>query len=923
MKNIRGLTPALSKGKGGRTPFIKGLGFEKLKILCILLTMIMVAALNLKAQIPQDEPVPFKNLKKYLKSIDTSLVKTGYLLNKGFLLSQQISEFDSMMNNPTANLIIVTNLQRWKVLYRGLNKAAIDSGKYLQPVDSIFSQTNEQRKKNTIIPLGFINFKGDLLPDSTLAQALNNKPVKLTKNKKMPFKTVNVFAIAPLQDEVGSGNIFFQLSSNYYFSNYKVKPKGVEIDLLDGSKPNYYPFRETKIPITYSCSCEKAIKFSLFTSTDTLICYSKIKISMPDNGRKPDKVYKISNGKLIDTSAIAGISLKSAPVSSESYNGDAYLFLGDENPTNKTKVFDKPVIFVEGFDPLNQYNNDGALGRYQYIFNALKSYGYDCMLLNFYDNGDKIENNANVVATLIKEINRIKAGNFETIIMGESMGGIVARVALKELENEGYNHQVRLLIPFDSPFRGANLPISLQYMINDIAQDWIVKDFNLGTDQLNQLKTMSNSPASQEMLLSNANRTTPTVQTDFVTYLDNLGWPMNLRKVALSCGSNNASQQQPANFIQGDGLINGSAFITTACTFSVDANTCLVNKLSGIEDVYIDVPVLWYLGSLVNYHGHHEDLIDRPYDICPGGYRTDVDKGIDAINSTLGSAGFFTMFNSASRPYIDFVPIISSIDLSPTISDLFYYNESNPARNKQILVSSHLTPLNDIYSQPSNAFHAWFDQNNPSDPIHKLVAKILSYEIMMDTMCLQNCTITNNKDFQTSTLLLTGYDVNPAQWGTKLIDKGNFVVNSGSNVTLTAGQRILFEPGTKIIQGATLKAKITAQSPSPSYPPSAFPTPIIDGPSGVCVYDPISYGLDNYGSIINNTYSCCWKVLNTSLVSNNFYFIFDADQLGIGLYNVQYTITRLADGATVSSTVSLQVGNYNCPCPNNQKKLNI
>jgi len=43
MKNIRGLTPAFPKGKE-EEPIYKGLGFEKLKILCILLTMIMVAA---------------------------------------------------------------------------------------------------------------------------------------------------------------------------------------------------------------------------------------------------------------------------------------------------------------------------------------------------------------------------------------------------------------------------------------------------------------------------------------------------------------------------------------------------------------------------------------------------------------------------------------------------------------------------------------------------------------------------------------------------------------------------------------------------------------------------------------------------------------------------------------------------------------
>jgi hypothetical protein len=39
--------------------------------------------------------------------------------------------------------------------------------------------------------------------------------------------------------------------------------------------------------------------------------------------------------------------------------------------------------------------------------------------------------------------------------MGESMGGILGRIALKQLENEGFDHQIGLYVSYDAPHKGA------------------------------------------------------------------------------------------------------------------------------------------------------------------------------------------------------------------------------------------------------------------------------------------------------------------------------------------------------------------------------------------------------------------------------------------------------------------------------------
>lgn len=51
-----------------------------------------------------------------------------------------------------------------------------------------------------------------------------------------------------------------------------------------------------------------------------------------------------------------------------------------------------------------------------------------------------------------------------TALMGLSLGGVVGKIALRELENEGYRHGVESYLSFDSPHWGAYTPPSIQYV---------------------------------------------------------------------------------------------------------------------------------------------------------------------------------------------------------------------------------------------------------------------------------------------------------------------------------------------------------------------------------------------------------------------------------------------------------------------------
>lgn len=153
----------------------------------------------------------------------------------------------------------------------------------------------------------------------------------------------------------------------------------------------------------------------------------------------------------------------------------------------------KPFIVVEGFDPweLNEITGSTTdeqnieLGSITYkdfadsiYYNskdeitpdALRN-GYDLVYIDWYNSTEDIRANAELLIEIIREINRRKAeaGSSEkNVLMGQSMGGLIARYALKTMENEGESHEVSTYISHDSPHLGANVPVGAFYFVNQL-----------------------------------------------------------------------------------------------------------------------------------------------------------------------------------------------------------------------------------------------------------------------------------------------------------------------------------------------------------------------------------------------------------------------------------------------------------------------
>ncbi|MFE5038196.1 esterase/lipase family protein [Streptomyces sp. NPDC056683] len=125
----------------------------------------------------------------------------------------------------------------------------------------------------------------------------------------------------------------------------------------------------------------------------------------------------------------------------------------------------RPVIAVDGF---NMGPSDiGMLwqgldwGEYAF-FSELRRRGRDLIVVGFHERSAAIQENADAVIEAVNRAVATRVGDHRLAVGGFSMGGLVTRYALVKLESEQIDHQTGLYWSYDTPHRGAWIPIGLQ-----------------------------------------------------------------------------------------------------------------------------------------------------------------------------------------------------------------------------------------------------------------------------------------------------------------------------------------------------------------------------------------------------------------------------------------------------------------------------
>ncbi|MFJ4802318.1 MULTISPECIES: lipase family protein [Streptomyces] len=207
--------------------------------------------------------------------------------------------------------------------------------------------------------------------------------------------------------------------------------------------------------------------------------------------------------------------------------GFAWVFHGERN-----QGITRPVIIADGFnlgrselDKLYQFLESD----YPFI-SELRRRGKDVILLGFNERTAAIQTNARAATAAILRTLAERLGDERLAVGGFSMGGLVTRYALAKLEMDRVDHQTSTYFSYDTPHRGATIPVGVQ------AFAYFIPFPN------NAFAQQMNSPAARQMLWRHYDKDTGKigVAREREELLDELarlgGWPRIPRLLGVANG---------------------------------------------------------------------------------------------------------------------------------------------------------------------------------------------------------------------------------------------------------------------------------------------------------------------------------------------------------------------------------------------------
>ncbi|MCG2419835.1 T9SS type A sorting domain-containing protein [Aequorivita sp. F47161] len=372
---------------------------------------------------------------------------------------------------------------------------------------------------------------------------------------------------------------------------------------------------------------------------------------------------------------------------------------------NVDGVLDNPIIILDGFDPGDSRGIPGLYASLSFggqnMADILRDEGFDIVILNapvyttdgktIDGGGDYIQRNAMVLIAMIQQLKADKVGDNELVVLGPSMGGLIARYALSYMENNTLDPETRLYISFDSPHRGANIPISLQYLINYFAQQVGDATAQQVVDQL------LNSPAAKEMLTDHllghllAGSTyeqdptkllpmgAPGFRNEFQAELDALGFPNSVRNVTMINGAGNGTTTGSPGITIVDTNLQIDAFTDVDVALKFTPAASQTNTVTDVTVNFFGAPIDTFQTTAQSTN--NSDGVDS----APGG----TGSISDALGDGGGNQVLIDFINALQQDLYSFIPTMSALAIDnpdwfaiPNLSDSPFVNFYIPTENE-------------------------------------------------------------------------------------------------------------------------------------------------------------------------------------------------------------------------------------------------
>ena len=354
--------------------------------------------------------------------------------------------------------------------------------------------------------------------------------------------------------------------------------------------------------------------------------------------------------------------------------------------SNNTDAGRKPLLFIEGFALTGSTAAASIICMNPNFFSGLLNDGYDIFILTFgSSNQNSLTSNSQYVLAALDHIQTLYNQNevLEPVkIIGYSMGGILARLALSYAEAGNYPHMSNALITLDSPHRGILINENAQNLLNDT-----MIQANLPDEFDEMIDAVFNSDAAKQMIRNNIAGINPSVEYGSNQYrevfgilnnsdssgqnlLNNTGFPHQqnfVKKYAVALGSNTLSGN----------VNNSSNFSNINVRFKLGMLTSTHN-IAGINSVWYDKTP----SSLIPMRNKYTYTV----------YEHDWDDFLDQL---LGTPKIQLIMSQSYIPPM--VPTASSLCIESIPFTNGNYNSQLP--------TTFTTPFDGYYISPEPSYH--------------------------------------------------------------------------------------------------------------------------------------------------------------------------------------------------------------------------
>jgi len=328
---------------------------------------------------------------------------------------------------------------------------------------------------------------------------------------------------------------------------------------------------------------------------------------------------------------------------------------------------------------------------------------------------DYIQRDAQALKELIRYVNTelvANESNEKLVVMGPSMGALVTRWALREMELNGEDHNTRLWVSFDGPHQGANGPMSVQYSATFM-------DDYAGLDPLSR-------SASRQMLVQHfadaeiippsnvvVSHGMPGFRNRFNDELDALEYPNNLIRVALVNGTTTGE----INNEVGQKIVDLDLWMDSFPWWYAGFVELYFSNNNGLNTVFHGRRRTGLMSWTENIGSVQTDSNIGSYDTAPGG-KMDIsgmftNHEMDNVDNSL-----WIWLDGDLEQYVDsftFMPTKSTLDFRGTnkkLRDPFCYD----------LVAAEETPFDTYYAPEHNEPHVQLNTANTTWLLEQLDA---------------------------------------------------------------------------------------------------------------------------------------------------------------------------------------------------------